>query len=398
LPPPLPPRLPPRRSAWLKSYATPSLIGSLILSVVAAVAWGMAGTMRWIEIPPSSAAERADAGSSSIDEPSERAGEVIASPSARQFWPLLAAVPVLASVGALVPARPIRGGILLAVTLACAVAWFVLMRRLQMDLLRWSPLARYVQAPDAFGGRPPQPAAIGMGMWVMLGAIAAMACASAINLCRAFAGALLVVGSVAGVAALGYVYVAAVYGYPKIGVEVLEVTSGGAGRSTSATVAALCVRNRTSRPLVLVPAEAPEPGSNGEAGDSASEGGTREGSSDVFGSGSSLPGQWTGKGIGRPDLILQLRREGVASTGKGFDRKAVSITFREEQRYGCLIKPQEEVRILIRFAPDSDSGSSQRDALAGDWSVSFLDADRKSVASTEAFSVPGAASADDGSG
>jgi hypothetical protein len=55
-----------------------------------------------------------------------------------------------------------------------------------------------------------------------------------------------------------------------------------------------------------------------------------------------------------------------------------------------VIEPRKEVNISIRSARVSDPGSSERDALAGDWSASFLDADRKIVKSSEPFRIPAA--------
>jgi serine/threonine protein kinase len=375
---------PPRRRR------APAFWLSLALGILAAVGCAAAVPLPWMDVPESPGKQAGgDTRFPARDQPARQAPKQAKAPRDDRFFPYPIAVLVLTIVGVCVPFRRSRGSILLVAGLAAGGVWFVVVRQIQEDLLMWTPLVRYLEAPEAFGTWQPGEAVMGAGPWVMLAAVVVLLVASAINLCRSVPSTLLVLGSTLLLAVSGPAYLSfgAHRARPDARISEPEVTVSPLGFQGAGAVATFVVHNPTARPVALVPADRP---SSERVLPSALllpfSGADRPGSS-AAGSPGEHPGEdrWF-REWGRPDLILRFEKHDGFPEDKGRGQGGPILTFRDSSPVGCVLRPNERVEIIARFAPVWEPG--RYPTMAGHWTVSLENAGGRALA-TRDIEVPG---------
>ncbi len=369
-------------------YATPTFIVGLVLGILGALACGASLLAPWTDIPQRGGSSNVR-GLRALFLDEQVVSDVFGQApfGGPLFWPLPAATLALGFAGVFFPRR-LRGGVLLTVVLASAIAFFVILRMIQVHLLAYTPLARYVDTPAAFVGGGPEAPILGVGVWMMAGAIVVLGAAAAINACRSPGGTLAFVAPLAVVGGFGYSHLHDWYRpadtlvslYVDVSQE-LSPVAASPGIAPEAAVS-LNIRNRSRRPLVVVPAWGP--GIAGPRNASPVRGAEDD---------EQCAGSWIGRERGEPDLTLHLERPaGVDVEAHGTGTVPVLSGSGGREPYGLVVRRGQEAAITLRFEP-AWTVHPWRRTQAGPWRIAVRDG-ADEVASTS-FDVPGLDHEDD---
>lgn len=342
-------------------YLRPVFLISLGLVVLACVACVAAALVPWLGIPQPPGAKLARGLGSMVfgrEVMAELAGK--APPGEMLLAILPAATAILALAAVFMPKRALRGAMLLGVLIAAAVAWFGVVGWIRSLLPAWSPMVRYVDSPEALAGWTPGPAQVGLGAWIMGGAILVLAGAAAVNLCWSLRGGAVVFGSVLLVGVLGGAHLHHWFVPDRLALLVTAspakpVILAAGGDSTSEAEVTLSLANQGRRVLVV-----------------AAEGG-------------GLPAA-----LGQPDAVLALNRAGEAPRAGGLGAARPRLVLGKRGAGACVVYPGQSAQASAIFSPVWESKHVPHPSLAGKWTAQLRSAADVAIGSAE-FDVPAVA-------
>lgn len=375
-------------------YRDVTFFAGLPLGVIAIVACVVSAVMPWMSIPerPGTSIAR---GVSTILAGSESATQMLGQAPERPLGFLLipAGVLVFGLIGLVLPRDGLRGGVLLGTTLAGFVAWVLTVAWIQQYLQLWTPIARYVQTPEAFTNWRPDVPAVGWGTWIMAGSLGGFAVITLLNWFRYPTRLSTALGLMITVGIAGGLYLTLDLGGNEIdigiGVDVSEPevrSLGGPTAATSESRAVVTVSNRSSSPLVVVPAHRPNPMRGRNALSWGLSGRTSPSGTASGDSSRTSPGAWISD-WGRPDLIVLCQRKDKSGDAGNVPR--LQMFFGKDRQLGCVLEPDDSAEVEIHFSPVWEAGHHQTPSLAGEWQAVICNVEQNSIASVD-FEVPGA--------